>query len=116
MRGKPGHHGEQRSLHRRQFWPKKKRHVNARRALGVPFASRPSATGGLLLCQHYGAFRLAGMSQIERHAICRIRLEKMENVLSEEAASQPPLQRVRSQNVGDLLQKVSSARLAFYLH
>src|SRR5260370_41313422 len=113
MGGKGGHRGQQRSLHRCQFGPKKERHVNARRALGVPFASGPSASGGLLLCQRYGAFRLAGVAQIERYAICRIRLEKMENVLSEEAASQPPLQRVRSQNVGDLLQKVSSAGLAF---
>src|SRR5882762_9206839 len=112
MRGKSRHHGQQRSLYRRQFWPKKQSHVNARRALGMPRASRPAAPCGLLFCQDDRALRFACMSQFQRYSIRRIRLEKMKYVFSEKAALQLLLQHVRSQDIGDLLQEVSGAWLA----
>ena len=91
MRGEPRHHRQQRSLHRRQFWPKKQRHINSGRTFGMPLASCSSASCGLFFRQHDRAFRLRGMAQFQRHAIRRIRLEKMKDAFPEKAAFQPLL-------------------------
>src|SRR5260370_24275206 len=56
------------------------------------------------------------MSQLQRPAIRRIRLEKMKDAFPEKAALQPLLKHVGSQDVGDLLQKVSAGGLTFHFH
>ena len=82
----------------------------------MPRSPRPAAPRGLFFRQHHGAFRLACMPQFQRHAIRRIRLEKMVDALPEKAALQPLPQHVRRKNIGRLFQEVSSGGLAFHLH
>jgi len=82
----------------------------------MPRAARAPATCRLFLRQHHRAFRLTGVTKVERNAIGRVDLEKMIDAFSEQAALQPLPQHVRRQNVRHLLQKVPGVLLALRAH
>src|SRR5438270_11424573 len=107
MRRESRDHGQNRSLHGRQLWPQQQRHVNPRCALGVPRAPRASSSSGLLFCQDNYTFWFARLPQFKRHAIRRIRLEKVIDALAEKAAFQPLLQLVSCKNVRNFFEEIT---------
>src|SRR6267378_7449664 len=60
-------------------------------SLRRPRASCTPASRSLLLREHHGAFRFARVTQLQRHAVGRVCLEKVMDALAEEAALQPLL-------------------------
>lgn len=77
---------------------------------------RAASSGGLLLRDDNRPMRLAGFGQAHGHIICRSGLEKMKNLLAELRASQLGRQQLGREDIGDVLDVVSGARMALYVH
>ena len=74
----------------------------------------PTAACSLLFGNHHRPFGLAGVAEFHRDAICRIHFKEMIDALAEHAAFQSLPQRVGSEDVGHLFEKITGVLFAFH--
>ena len=81
-----------------------------------PLAPGAAAAGGLFLCEHDGAVRLACFAEVHGDGVRRIDFEKVIDAPRERRAVQAVAQELRRQNVGHALDVIARVRMAFHAH